>query len=114
MIECNVCFQKFEFSEKERNWFAEMGFKDPKKCKKCKGHQKNKKTYTYTPSAKELHMKELMKNAEKKNKVSNKVMNKFDILSEEDVKEVVSVEVKKRWADDDEGIDWSKPIKWCK
>ena len=60
MIECKKCFQKFEFTEREKNWYAEMGFKDPKKCKRCKDIEKNKKTYSYTPSKAELQRKEAL------------------------------------------------------
>ena len=114
-ITCKCCFKEFEFSEKERNWFAEMGFKEPKKCKSCKNNQKNKRTYTYTPSKKELELKEKMRaSVVVKEKV---VRNVFDVLGEEDeaVEEEVEVKSNSSWSDsveDDERMDWSKPIKW--
>ena len=112
-ITCNKCHQEFEFSEEEMNWFAEMGFKNPKKCKKCKDLQKNKKVYTYTPSQKELELKEKMLAAERSKKVHNRMTNAFGAL-EEDEPEEQQVRVMK-WADnEDEEMDWSKPIKWLK
>ena len=99
-ISCNKCFVEFEFKEKEQHWFAEMGFEAPKKCKSCKKNQKTqKRDYTYTPSAKELELKEKMD--KKKSKKNGLVKNVFDVLNEEEVKvEVVEVvEVKKSWAD---------------
>ena len=111
-ITCNKCYQEFEFSEKERNWFAEMGFKEPKKCKKCKDFQKNKKVYTYVPSQRELELKEKMLAAERSKKVQSQTTNAFGALEEEEPKEQ-QVRVMK-WGEDDEKMDWSKPIKWVK
>ena len=102
-ITCNKCFMQFEFKEKEQQWFAEMGFEAPKKCKSCKKNQKTpKRDYTYRPSAKELELKEKM--SKKKQKKNEVVKNVFDVLNEEEEvkveKEVVKViEVKKSWAD---------------
>ena len=113
-ITCNKCFKDFEFSDKERNWYSEMGFKEPKKCKKCKDLQKNKKVYTYIPSQKELDIKDKMR---KREVVKEKVIrNVFDVLGDEEVdEEVDEVKSTNSWSDsvdDNEVMDWSKPIKW--
>ena len=109
-ITCNKCFREFEFTEKERNWYAEMGFKEPKKCKKCKDFQKNKKVYTYIPSQKELELKEKMK-TKTTNKAQSHTVNVFNVL---EVDELGELKQPKKWGEDDGVMDWSKPIKWAK
>ena len=120
MIECNKCFKKFEFSEKERNWYAEMGFKDPKKCKKCKGLQKNKRTYTYIPSKEELQRKDAMRTT-KTTKTKNTMNNTFNVLNDDNEQVVIEdsrvQEVMKsgNWCDvveDGDVMDWSVPVRW--
>ena len=118
MIQCNKCFQKFEFTDKERNWYAEMGFKDPKKCKKCKDFQKNKKTYNYIPSKKEIQIKEAMRMAKTNNKTTSE-QNIFNLLGEvnEEVSVVPEVAKYSNWGDvveNGEEMDWSKSVQWVK
>tara|TARA_B100001758_G_C18409578_1_gene614640 strand:- start:1717 stop:2082 length:366 start_codon:yes stop_codon:yes gene_type:complete len=119
MIECKKCFQKFEFTERERNWYMEMGFKDPKKCKSCKDAEKNKKTYSYTPSKAELQRKEAMRTA-KTSKRTAGGLNMFSMLDEvneeEEAEQVVPVVMKSsNWCDmveSDDKMDWSVPVRW--
>lgn len=35
-IKCNECGYEFIFSVKDQEFFKEMNFSEPKKCKKCK------------------------------------------------------------------------------
>ena len=125
MIECKKCFQKFEFTERERNWYAEMGFKDPKKCKRCKDIEKNKKTYSYTPSKAELQRKEAMRTAKTNNKKTLNGLNMFSMLDEVNeqviveqvvVEQVVPNVIKSsNWCDmvdNDDKMDWSVPVRW--
>ena len=125
MIECKKCFQKFEFTEREKNWYAEMGFKDPKKCKRCKDIEKNKKTYSYTPSKAELQRKEAMRTAKTNNKKTLNGLNMFSMLDEVNeqviveqvvVEQVVPNVIKSsNWCDmvdNDDKMDWSVPVRW--
>ena len=99
-ITCNRCFQIFEFTEKQQIFFAEKGFPAPKKCKKCKDNQKNKKEYTYIPSQKELELKEKM---DKKMEVVKAIKtNRFSPikLNETIIEEITNiVKSGKNWAD---------------
>ena len=100
-ITCNKCFQIFEFTDKQQMFFAEKGFPPPKKCKKCKDFQKNKKVYTYTPSQKELELKEQMKNKyEQKSVIKTNSFSGFNIVEEnEPVVERIVTKPKMSWAD---------------
>ena len=91
----------FEFTDKQQMFFAEKGFPPPKKCKKCKDFQKNKKVYTYTPSQKELELKEQMKNKyEQKSVIKTNRFSGFNIVEEnEPVVERIVTKPKMSWAD---------------
>ena len=78
-------------------FFAEKGFPPPKKCKKCKDFQKNKKVYKYTPSQKELELKEKM---DKKMEVVKAIKtNRFAPIELNDSIMGVVKESKTNWAD---------------
>ena len=98
-------------------FFAEKGFQPPKKCKKCKDFQKNKKEYTYTPSQKELELKEKMKNKSDQKKVikSNRYSG-FNIVEEtESVMESITTKQKMSWADivEDEESNMDTKRSWA-
>ena len=117
-ITCNKCFHEiFEFTDKQQMFFAEKGFPPPKKCKKCKDFQKNKKVYTYTPSQKELELKEKMKNKSDQKKVikSNRYSG-FNIVEEtESVMESITTKQKMSWADivEDEETNMNTKRSWA-
>ena len=78
-------------------FFAEKGFQPPKKCKKCKDFQKNKKEYTYTPSQKELELKEKMN--KKMEAVKAVKTNRFAPIELNDSIMGVVKDRKTNWAD---------------
>ena len=116
-ITCNKCFMTFEFTEKQQMFFAEKGFPAPKKCKKCKDNQKNKKVYTYTPSQKELELKEQMnKKFEQKTTIKSNRFAGFNIIEEnESVNENVITKQKMSWADmvEDEERNMDNKRSWA-
>lgn len=120
-IECQKCGSGFEFGVGEQMWYVEKGFPAPKKCKNCKRLEKNKKTYTYTPSKREIELKNTMITNQQDTKKSKK-MNMFDVLGEENEenevieKVVEKVKEKKSWADmvEEEEDMWNKSgVTWA-
>ena len=42
-IVCQDCGKKFEFSEREQEFYKEKGFSEPKRCKDCREKRKQEK-----------------------------------------------------------------------
>lgn len=41
-IKCQDCGEEFVFTVNDQNFYAEKGFKEPKRCKFCRANKKDK------------------------------------------------------------------------